>query len=76
MYFSTTQKEGKSMQGLMGIEINYNGTIMVGQEKVQVKEGMATFQNQTFKVSKEGEVKDMQNQNMGRVDNGKFMPRQ
>jgi hypothetical protein len=37
---------------------------------------MATFQNQTFKVSKEGEVKDMQNQNMGRVDNGKFMPRQ
>ena len=64
------------MPGLMGIEAYFNGTIDVQGQKIQVKNGQADFQGQTYKVSKEGQVSDPKGQMIGRVDNGKFTPMQ
>lgn len=47
------------MPGLMGVERmqqGYNGTVQTNQGPVEVKNGKASIQGRTFKVSKNGMV--------------------
>ena len=64
------------MPGLMGIErlqTGYNGQVMVNGQPVQVKNGKASVQGRTFKVSKNGMVTS-DGHLVGQVIEGQFHP--
>lgn len=65
------------MPGLMGLDANqgYTGEISVDGEKVQVQNGQAQYQGQTFYVSKDGSIViNEQKKVIGQIKGKSFVP--
>ena len=67
------------MPGMMGVDRMQkgpSGIVDVNGQKVQIKNGKAQFNGQTFMVDNRGQVTHQQKQPVGRIQQGKFLPDQ
>ena len=54
----------------------FNGDVDVEGEKIHVKDGICHYDGETYLVSDDGGlIIDMNKEVMGRIENGKFIPR-
>ena len=68
--------EVKGLMGLNKPQKGYNGTVQVGNQQVQVQNGVTVLQGKKFFVSDKGQVTDETNQPVGSIQNGQFQPQQ
>ena len=67
------------MPGMMGVDKMQkgpSGIVDVNGQKVQIKNGKAQVNGQTFIVDNQGQVTNQQKQPVGRIQQGKFLPNQ
>ena len=58
--------------GLSKPTMGYNGTVQVGNQTVQIQNGVTVLNGKKFYISDAGQVTDDSGKTIGKVENGQF----